>query len=304
MSAIKTVVATVNGQQYTLTYNAQTGAYEASITAPTNTSYHVNDGHYYPVSVVATDIAGNTTTINDTDAKFGNSLKLRVKETVKPEIKFITPTSGAGLTNNKPTFKLQVTDAGSGIDLSTFKLVIDGSETWIGDCTYTEIANGYEITHTMTTALADGSHTIVGKVSDNDGNAATDVSITIKVDTVPPTLTITAPADQIYVNKEGCTVNGTTNDATSSPVSVEITLNGNSVGSATVQSDGSFSKAITLVAGENIIEVTATDALGKFTKVTRTVFYDSSAPEFVSVSIAPNPVNTGATYKITVKLSS
>ena len=73
----------------------------------------MNDGHYYPVSVVATDIAGNTTTINDTDAKFGDSLKLRVKETVKPEIKFVTPTSGAGLTNNKPTFKLQVTYAGS-----------------------------------------------------------------------------------------------------------------------------------------------------------------------------------------------
>lgn len=304
MSAIKTVVATVNGQQYTLTYNAQTDAYEASITAPTISSYHVNDGHYYPVSVVATDIAGNTTTINDTDAKFGNSLKLRVKETVKPIITFVTPTSGAGLTNNKPTFKLRVTDAGSGIDLSTFKLVIDGSETWIDDCTYTDIADGYEITHIMTTALADGNHTIVAKVSDNDGNAATDVSITIKVDTVPPTLTITAPADQIYVNKEGCTVSGTTNDATSSPVTVEITLNGVSVGSATVQSDGSFSKAITLVNGENIIEVTATDALGKFTKVTRTVFYDSSAPEFTSVTIAPNPVNTGATYKITVKLTS
>lgn len=34
MSAIKSVVATINGQQYKLAYNATSKKYEATITAP------------------------------------------------------------------------------------------------------------------------------------------------------------------------------------------------------------------------------------------------------------------------------
>lgn len=303
MSAIKSVVATINGQQYTLTLNSNTGAYEASITAPTETSFHVNDGHYYPVTIKATDISGNSTTIDDTDVVFGEDLQLRVKETVKPTVAFVSPTDGAGLTNNKPTFKVNVLDEGSGIDLSTFKLTVGADVLLIADCTYKEITNGYEISYTPETALADGSHNIKAEVSDNDGNAATAATITIKVDTVPPTLTVLTPENDTFTNVAGCTVSGVTNDITSSPVEVMIELNGVEVGAATVQSDGSFSKLINLRNGENTIVITATDALGKSTSVTRTVTLDTSAPEFTAVSIAPNPVNAGATYTISVKVT-
>ena len=85
-TAIKSVKATVNGVEYTLTYNSSTGAYEASVTAPTTTSWNLAD-HVYPVSVTAEDIAGNTATVDSTDATLGNSLKLRVRETVKPIVK-------------------------------------------------------------------------------------------------------------------------------------------------------------------------------------------------------------------------
>ena len=111
MSAIKTVIATVNGVDYTLTYNSTSGAYEASITAPTKSSYSQTN-HVYGVTVKATDVAGNVAT--DT------SKTLRVKEKTAPTVTFTSPTSGAGLTNNKPTFKINVTDADSGVDLSTF----------------------------------------------------------------------------------------------------------------------------------------------------------------------------------------
>lgn len=303
MSAIQTVVATINGQQYTLTYNSSSGAYEASVTAPSTTSWN-NAGHYYPVTITATDISGNSATIDDTDSKFGSSLQLRVKETVKPVVTFVSPTTGAGLTNNKPTFTVNVTDAGSGVDLSTFKLKVGNSTVTIDSCTQSAINNGFAITYTPTAALSDGVHTITANVSDYDGNAATQASINITIDTVPPTLTVTAPADQIYVNNSACTVTGTTNDATSSPVTVTITLNGSDVGAVSVGANGAFSKSITLSEGENTIVITATDALGKYTSVTRTVYLDTSAPEFTSVTIAPNPVNTGATYTITVKVAA
>lgn len=84
--AVKTVQAIINGQTYNLTLNSSTGKYEATINAPGTTSYHVNSGHYYPVTVRATDDAGNTATANDSDATMGSALRLYVKETVKPTI--------------------------------------------------------------------------------------------------------------------------------------------------------------------------------------------------------------------------
>ena len=47
--AVKTVQAVINGTTVTLTYNSSTGKYEATVTAPSKSSYNVNSGHYYPV---------------------------------------------------------------------------------------------------------------------------------------------------------------------------------------------------------------------------------------------------------------
>lgn len=46
--AVKTVQTVINGQTYTLTLNSSTGKYEATITAPSKSSYN-QSGHYYPV---------------------------------------------------------------------------------------------------------------------------------------------------------------------------------------------------------------------------------------------------------------
>ena len=98
-------------------------------------------------------------------------------------------------------------------------------------------------------------------------------------------------------------MSGSTNDATSSPVTIKITLNGTDQGSVTVGSNGSFSKAITLANGSNTIKVTATDAAGKVSSVTRTVTLDTSVPKVVSATITPNPVDAGATMVISVEIS-
>lgn len=82
--AVKTVQAVINGVTTTLTYNSTSKKYEATITAPATSSYNNNDGHYFPVTIKATDEAGNVTTKNDTDATLGSSLQLRVKEKTAP----------------------------------------------------------------------------------------------------------------------------------------------------------------------------------------------------------------------------
>lgn len=301
--AVKTVQAIINGVTTTLTYNSSTKKYEATITAPSTSSYNNNDGHYYPMTVKATDEAGNVTTKTDSDATLGESLKLRVKEKVAPIITITYPTASALITNNKPSIAWKVTDADSGVNSGSIKITIDSGSAITAGITKTAITGGYQCTYTPTAALSDGSHTIKIDAADNDGNAATQKSVTFKIDTVPPTLSVSAPTNGLITNKAACTVTGTTNDITSSPVTVTVKLNSGSAEAVTVGADGSFSKALTLVAGSNTITVVATDSAGKSTTVTRTVTLDTVAPTIKAVTLTPNPVDAGKTYVISVEVT-
>lgn len=301
--SVKTVTAVVNGQTYNLTFDSTSGTYSATITAPSKSSYKNNAGHYYPVKITATDTAGNSKTIDDTDSSLGNSLKLKVKEKTAPVISVTAPTAGALITNNKPAITWKVTDDDSGVNPDTIGITIDSGSKITSGITKTAITNGYSCSYTPSTALSDGSHTLKFDASDNDGNAASQVSRTFKIDTVPPTLSVTSPTANMVTNQASITVAGITNDATSSPVTVTVKLNSGSAQSVSVGSDGSFSKSITLVEGTNTITVVATDGAGKTTTVTRTVTLDTVAPTFNSVTITPNPVDAGQTFIITVKVS-
>jgi hypothetical protein len=306
--AIKTVKVQVNGTWVTLTYNSTTGKYEGTIAAPNITSFNVNAGHYYPVTVQAEDLAGNITTVNDAHATLGSSLKLNVKEVTKPTVAITGPASGAYITTNTPAITFQLRDEanGSGVKISTLTLKIDSGANLPNTSpgmSVTAVAGGYDVTYTPQSALSDGSHTVTINVQDNDGNAATAVSRSFVVDTVPPILNITTPTEETsYKNTASLTVTGTTNDTTSSPVTVAVKLNGADQGAVTVTA-GSFSKAVTLVEGSNTIVIRSTDSAGKYSEVSRTVILDTAAPTVSSITIAPNPVNVGQSYVITVEVS-
>lgn len=92
--SVKQVQAIVNGQTYTLTYNSNTGKYEATATAPSRSSYS-QSGHYYGITIKATDDAGNVTTKDATDSAIGSSLRLTVKEKAAPVITVTNPTASA-----------------------------------------------------------------------------------------------------------------------------------------------------------------------------------------------------------------
>jgi len=304
--AISQVRAQINGTWHTLSYNSSTGLYEKTITAPSTTSYH-QSGHYYPVTVEAENTAGTKTTVNDQTPDIGDSLKLYVKERVKPTITITSPGAGAYVTNSKQPIVFQLRDeaGGSGIDISSLVLKIDGGAS-IGHgssgMVCTPVTNGYHCTYTPPSALSEGPHTVTIDVSDNDGNAADQASRTYTVDTIPPVLNLTHPEDGFITNNASMVVQGTTNDATSTPVTITITLNSVDQGPVTVTS-GAFSKTVTLAEGDNTIVVTATDAAGKTTTVTIEGVLDTSAPEIVSVTIEPNPVDAGETMIVKVTVS-
>lgn len=298
--AIKTVKATINGQTYDLTLNSASGKWEATITAPGKTSYNLAGG-YYNVSVEATNEAG---TKGSADASTVDGLKLVVKETVAPVITIVSPTAGAYVANSKQPVVFNITDetGGSGVDISTLVVKQDGTAVAAANITHTAISNGYSVTYTPSAALSDGSHTVTINCKDHDGNAAAEKSTTYTVDTVPPTLNVTSPADGLITAASSVTVAGTTNDATSSPVVITISLNGTDQGTIPVGTGGTFSKVVTLKEGSNTIIVKAKDAAGKESSVTRTVTLDTSVPKIKAATITPNPVDTGKTMVISVTI--
>lgn len=299
--AIKTVRAKVNGTWHNLTYNSSTKKWEASITAPGATSYNLPGG-CYDIEVEATNDAGTTGTAS---AATLDGLKLVVREKVAPVITILSPSSGAYVTNSKQPVVFTVIDetGGSGVDPDTLVVKQDGVSAAASTLAKTAVTGGYSVTYTPAAALSDGSHTVTIDVSDHDGNAAAQKTTSYTVDTVPPTLNVTAPEAGLITNSASLTVRGTTNDATSSPVTVKVSLNGVDKGAATVSADGSFTKALTLANGSNTIVVTATDAAGKSSSVTRTVTLDTSVPVIQSAAVTPNPVDAGATMLISVVIA-
>lgn len=309
--AIKSVTATVNGQTVTLTLNEGTGKYEAQLTAPAASSFNLSGG-YYPVSVKAVDTAGNETTADINHSTLGNNLKLYVLEQVKPTVEILSPSSGAYVTTGTPEIRFKALDntiqtsGYSGIRKTGVAIRIDEQQCSIEDIksiVWTEIDGGFIGSYTPTAALSDGEHTVKILVLDNDSNASEFAICTFTVDTVAPSLTVAAPAEGLETNQSELTVSGTTDDVTSKPTTVTVTLNGTDCGAVTVNSDGSFSKIVTLdQQGENTIVITATDQAGKATSVTRNVIYNTTAPVIRSVVITPNPVNAGNLYTISVEI--
>ena len=111
---------------------------------------------------------------------------------------------------------------------------------------------------------------------------------------------MSSPTDKLVTNQSACTVKGTTNDATSSPVTVTVKLNSGAAEAVTVGSDGSFNKALTLAEGTTTNIVVAKDRAGKTTTVT----LNTVAPTIKSVTITPNPVDCGKTFVISVEVTN
>lgn len=316
--AVKKVTALVQGQTVELTYNESTGYYEAVCTAGSDSSFP-EVGGYFPASMSVEDTAGNSASVDTSHSSYGNNLRLFVFEQQKPQITILSPTANAYVTDTtKPEIRFEILDnkvqtsGYSGINKDSVVLTVGGVAVDNSKISFTETEGGYIGTYTPSADLADGEITISVDGKDNDGNSADTASVTFKIDNLAPSLTLTSPADGLETNKSVITVSGTTND-TSKPVTVNIKLNGADQGEVTVNEDGSFSKDIDLSKqGENVIEVSATDASGKSTTITRTIIFSTTAPVFTEVGIiyegaqvsADNKVPAGGVYTIRCKVTT
>lgn len=300
--AVNSAQAIIDGQTYILTLNTESGNYEASVTAPAKSSYQ-QSGHYYNVQIEATDDAGNVTAVDATDVTLGTSLQLVVKEKVAPIITITQPTSGALISNNKPPIQWTVKDDDSGVDTNTIGITIDSGTKITTGITKTEITDGYSCEYILTDALVDGNHTITFDASDNDGNAATQKSVTFDIDTVPPALSIDSPEDDFITNNANLVISGTTTDPGVNSATLTVQVNSGTPTDITVNEDGTFSTTVTLAEGSNVITVVSTDSTNKTTTIVRNVDLDTVAPVIQSVTLTPNPADAGQTYIISVTVT-
>lgn len=294
--SIKSTKLSLNGATYDIPYDASSKKYKKTITAPTGSSFSING---YPMILRVEDEAGNVTSIDKNHATYGSVMILKVVERNPPVLSIVRPASGAYVTSNAVVIEFTVTDSDSGVKASSISMQVDSLAAVTSGLTKVAITGGFRCTYTAT--LSDGRHTLKINASDNDGNAAVQKTATFIVDTVPPELNVSGPSEQMLTNKSSGNITGTTNDVTSAPVVVSITLNGVDQGAVTVNADGTFTKAVTWKKGSNTVVVKATDKAGKSSTVSRAVIYDPDAPVIVSIAIAPNPVEAGSEFVITVE---
>ena len=187
--------------------------------------------------------------------------------------------------------------------------IVDSSN--IAKYTYTTtVTNGawsVSVTAAQAQALADGSYNIQATVSDASGNAATTVTQTIMVDTVPPTVTISTP--DTTTNQPTQTISGhvtTTEAAAGATVKLYDSVSGvtTQIGTATVGSGGTWSTSVTLSgSGSHSITVQDTDAAGNTGTSNSVVFtVGAAAPTVVAVTdnvaaaVTNGPISFTATF--------
>ena len=305
---INTVTAIIDGVTYNLTYNATTGKYEASGIAPSASSHNLSGG-YYPVSVTATYLTNVSSTVNDqTTGAVGQGCRLVVKETTKPTINITYPTAGQFITSAAAQ-RIEIvlrdntvqTSGYSGVDLATFGLTVGNRTLTSTDFTATEVTGGYNLVYTPATPFDDGPYTITASVEDYDGNVSETASVSFVIDTAPPELSVSAPANGMHTASSSVAITGYTSDSGGLPVAISVTLNEGSPIDISVNSSGSFEYTLTLEdEGDQTIIVTATDSSGKTSIVQRAIYYSTAEPEITSVEIVPNPSDSGATFLIKV----
>ena len=114
------------------------------------------------------------------------------------------------------------------------------------------------------TVTDEGIYVLVVTATDRAGNEAS-VTRTFTIDRTPPVLSVASPRDGALIAGSSVTVFGDVSDL--SPVSVTVN------GAPAPVSDGTFSRIVSLVDGENTITVVATDAAGNSSTVTLTVLH-------------------------------
>ena len=190
------------------------------------------------------------------------------------------PAQGSVVSDSTPGMFVQINDNQPGAFENRGEIDQTKIDVWLDGVDITSIASisvphstnvGYPtgtVLFTPTEPLSDGSHTMIVQAGDFAGNLAT-TAWSFSIDTTAPRLDISSPTPGLVTSAATVTVSGTTEPGAT------VSIGGSSV---FVDGAGAFSSAVTLIAGTNTIDVSATDALGNTASTSLTVVSDATAP--------------------------
>ena len=305
--SLSSITAVIDGQTYPLTLS-EDGYYVLAGTAPALSSAN-EPGGYYGVQIIATDEAGNQTTVDQDDSTWGEQLRLEAYESAKPTVAITYPSADSRINTATPTITAQLRDNDSGVDPSTLDLRINGGgkiTQGAPGLTLTPVEGGYDLSYAVQEALPEGQTTIFIGVSDKDGNAADPASVTCMIAITAPTISLTSPAEGLVTNQAAVQIAGITSDDQLTSVTLTVTVNGHDQGPVTVDGQtGAFALTANpshMQEGANVIKVKVVDATGLEAEITRTVMLDTTPPRIVEVIGVTDRVHVGSPYTIRVKV--
>ncbi len=202
------------------------------------------------VVALAVDAAGNQ-----------GSAQIRVARCEPPSIAVEVP-PGDALLSSSPT-----TVTGTATGFPAPGVTVNGVHATVSGTTFS-----------AGVPLSEGPNALTA-VATNICGSATD-AVAVVLDTTPPLVTITAPADGADFSEQPIQVTGTAADA--SPI-VDLRINGDPIAPGT-----SFVTTALLVEGPNTITVSATDAAGNTGSATISVTFTEVPPLAVSIDTPPN----------------
>ncbi len=243
-------VAGVTESDVSLTLN---GARVSTTGGVFTVTYALSEG-LNTLTITAVDRAGNNNTIART-VTF---------DTIEPDITILSPTP------NLVTARADLTVSGS-VEAGIATVYVNGAPVPTVRGAFLKVVR-----------LDEGRSVITLQAFDPAGNPAT-ASVVVTLDTVPPTLSLTAPLDGALVNTNAVQVAGTWSDAVQAAV--------NDVALPTEAPD--FAVQVGLVEGANLIVASAVDAAGNRVEVRVRVTRDTVAP-IVTVDLPATPLKTTA----------
>jgi ribosomal 50S subunit-recycling heat shock protein len=267
----QTVTVTLGGKTYTGTVD---GSGHWSVTVPAADLQALPDGTP-ALSVVVTDAAGNSNTLNTTVTVDETAPTLTVNVVAGDDVLNAAEVQVAQTVSGTAS----VADAGRTVTLTlngkTYTAVVQPDGTWSASLPAADLQ-----------ALSDGSHNLVATLTDAAGNS-TSVTHGISVDADPanlPTLSISVFAGNDVLDgaevKTAQTISGSTTHVQAGQT-VTVTLNGKTY-TATVLADGSWSTSVPaadlalLANGQTTITASVSDSAGNPASASHDVTVDTS----------------------------
>tara|TARA_Y100000589_G_scaffold128495_1_gene122385 strand:+ start:1057 stop:7983 length:6927 start_codon:yes stop_codon:yes gene_type:complete len=248
----------------------------------------LSDGSYV-LTATSTDTAGNTSSVSS-----GFNITVDTSVPSAPAVTAISTDSGAadGITNDNTLVISGTAEANASVEV-----FIDGGS--IGTTTASG-AGAWSFDHTGS-VLGDGSYTLTAITTDTAGNAsAASADFNITIDTADPS----APAITAISTDSGA-ADGITNDNTllisgtaEANSSVEVFIDGGSIGTATANGAGAWSYDHTGTAvsdGSYVLTAIATDTAGNGSSASNdfNITVDTGTPAAPSVSGISDDTGTG-----------